>query len=344
MAKRTPRNKAPRIRGTEDDIGMSRFGSQVDDDGDEDDDDGGDEDDADEDRGDDHEGSDDEDDDDEGDGDGDDEGSDDDDGDDEGDDGDGDGDEGGAAASLEELQRIANENNGTVPLARLNEVLERNRRLEDFILSGGVGGKQAEQKADDTPPFDLRAKIKERNSAILDGDDDRAADLDLEIEQHRQEEADRRADAKVQARFEQQAAKAAGDAVVAAYPELETDEESLELVMHTRNLFIAKGMPAAEAIIKAAEKIMGPAPKARDVGKEQGKSRIERKREDLRRHRQIPPTTHRTGSGSRSSIGDIDVARMSDRKFNALDKREKAEARGDFVGGDGKTGKRLRRR
>ena len=340
MAKRTPRNKAPRIRGTEDDIGMSRFGSQVDDDGDEDDDDDdGDEDDADEDRGDDHEGSDDDDDDD------------DDDNDDNGEEEEeeeeeeeGDGDEGGAAASLEELQRIANENNGTVPLARLNEVLERNRRLEDFILSGGVGGKQAEQTADDTPPFDLRAKIKERNAAILEGDDDRAADLDLEIEQHRQEEADRRADAKVQARFEQQAAKAAGEAVVAAYPALENDEESLELVMHTRNLFIAKGMPAAEAIIKAAEKIMGPAPKARDVGREQGMSRIERKREDLRRHRQIPPTTHRAGSGSRSSIGDIDVAKMSDRKFDALDKREKAEARGDFVDGSGKSGKRLRRR
>ena len=332
MAKRTPRNKAPSIRGTEDDIGMSRFGSQVDDDNGEEEEEE-EEEEGNEDRGDDHEGSDDDDDDD-----------DDDNGEEEEEEEEDDDDEGGAAASLEELQRIANENNGTVPLARLNEVLERNRRLEDFILSGGVGGKQAEQTADDTPPFDLRAKIKERNSAILEGDDDRAADLDLEIEQHRQEEADRRADAKVQARFEQQAAKAAGEAVVAAYPALENDEESLELVMHTRNLFIAKGMPAAEAIIKAAEKIMGPAPKARDAGRAQGMSRIERKREDLRRHRQIPPTTHRAGSGSRSSIGDIDVAKMSDRKFDALDKREKAEARGDFVGGSGNSGKRLRRR
>ena len=57
-------------------------------------------------------------------------------------------------------------------------------------------------------------------------------------------------------------------------------------------IFIAKG---------DVDKTLGHiASKARDAGREQGMSRIERKREDLRRHRQIPPTTHRAGSGSRT--------------------------------------------
>ena len=144
-------------------------------------------------------------------------------------------------------------------------------------------------------------------------------------------------------------AQAAGEAVVKAYPTLDSDPESLELVMHTRNLYIAKGMRPAEAIIKAAEKIMGKAPKAagesagtRESREEREQRRFNDKRESLRRHRQIPPTTHRSGGSNRSMTDGLDVGKLSDKKFDNLDAQTKREARGDFVGEKSKP--RLRKR
>ena len=67
---------------------------------------------------------------------------------------------------------------GTVPLGRLNEVLEQNRQLTERLIALSGGNQPAAPETHAAPAFDLKAKIKERNAKLLEGDEDAAATLD----------------------------------------------------------------------------------------------------------------------------------------------------------------------
>ena len=265
--------------------------------------------------------------------------------------------------SAEDLEALANE--GMVPLARLNQVLDQNRQLNDQVIAllkggvkaGGTGG------GDEPPPFDLKAKIAARTKALVDGDEDTANALDLEIEDYRQAVAEEKAAQRVAAALQAQATSNAVASVRKAFPALDPasrkfNEETLDIVRATANLFQSKGMTAAEAIIKAAKRVLGePAdggdgtkpPKsgkkaakaaaARDAQQRarDGKdARTQQQRlKDLARSKRIPPRTAGGGVPNRNSVRDTDdddASTVTEGRFRRMSEQEKREARGDFVG------------
>lgn len=265
--------------------------------------------------------------------------------------------------SAEDLEALANE--GMVPLARLNQVLDQNRQLNDQVIAllkggvkaGGTGG------GDEPPPFDLKAKIAARTKALVDGDEEAANALDLEIEDYRQAVAEEKAAQRVAAALQAQATTNAVASVRKAFPALDPEsrkfnEETLDIVRATANLFQSKGMTAAEAIIKAAKRVLGePAgggdgtkpPKsgkkaakaaaARDAQQRarDGKdARTQQQRlKDLARSKRIPPRTAGGGVPNRNSVretDDDDASTVTEGRFRRMSDQEKREARGDFVG------------
>lgn len=266
--------------------------------------------------------------------------------------------------SAEDLEALANE--GMVPLARLNQVLDQNRQLNDQVIALLKGGVKAGSAGggDEPPPFDLKAKVAARNKAIVDGDEETANTLDLEIEEYRQEQANLAARQSVAAGLEAQATANAVASVRKAFPALDPqsrkfNEETLDIVRATANLFQSKGMTAADAIIKAAKRVLGDPEADAGGGGKSGKSgkkaakaaaardtqqrardgkdaRTQQQRlKDLARSKRIPPRTAGGGVPNRNSVRDTDdddASTVTEGRFRRMSDQEKREARGDFVG------------
>lgn len=106
------------------------------------------------------------------------------------------GDESGEGHDPETLRQIANEGHRTVPTARLNAEIERRKAAERALelAHASIGaGRQQQQEPQPQAAFDRAAKIRERNKALLDGDEELAAKIEEEIDADRQRIADERA-------------------------------------------------------------------------------------------------------------------------------------------------------
>jgi hypothetical protein len=140
-------------------------------------------------------------------------------------------------------------------------------RLEEQLkyLRQGQTRQQA-PAAPAAPAVDIKALTKERNAALLEGDDDRVADIEAQIEAERLRQAEERAFARLQKEREkeqEQAAaatlKQAAAEIIAVYPFLnsaspDADADAIEDVMALRDRNIAKGLAPAEALRKAVER------------------------------------------------------------------------------------------
>jgi hypothetical protein len=253
------------------------------------------------------------------------------------------------------LDELAGGKSKTVPITRLNEVLDLNRQLMDIIKS--VPSLQAAPVKEDKPKeptFDLAAKLKERNAKLTDGDEEGALALDLEIEEYRISEATTRAQANaikaVTQQNEQNAVQAVADAAVVKYPFLETDNDAMDEVMMYRDHFFKKGASLSVALSKAVEKVC-PA-KAKELGFEDdppadkedkpGKSKPRvlslaelRKARAVKRNvgveQRQPPRVNGTGNPNSRTINpaNLNIEDMPDEEFNALPEEVKAKLRGD---------------
>jgi hypothetical protein len=350
MARHTPQART-RVAATDDNDLETDLSISDEDTNDEDEDE-----DEDEDRGDTVTGSsddDDDDDDDDGDGDGEDDDDDDDDADEDDDDSDDDGDEDEEddddPIDPETLRQIGG--TGTVPLSRLNEVLEENRLLRiaaGQAGNGGTGGTATPADQQQPPAFDLKAKVKERNAKLLEGDEEAAADLDLEILEYQKQKAREEAAADLQRQSQQEKLNAAVADVQRLYPELNDrkrkySQERLDEVIALRNTYAQRGMALDEALRKAAARLCKPGRQQGDddaggrKSGERGERSVRELRRAMNRAQRTPPSIGRQGTGGRPQAGaaelsERDLVRMSDKKFKALDARTLAEARGDFVG------------
>ena len=232
-----------------------------------------------------------------------------------------------------------------VPRARLNEVLEEVRQLREQIGGGG-----APAKKDDPPAFDVKAKTKERNEKLLEGDIDAASAIDDEIaEFHRQQAASSAAAAAQQVIVQERVAEAIVE-IQQKYPVLNDkkrafDRDVLDEVVALRNVYIGRGDRMDVALRKAAKRICERVPDRDDDGEERRRKpkedrntmTLRQKREAMRRARQQPPAVSRHGASGRPAKGAAELSedalrRMPDAKFKQLDQRDKAAARGDFVG------------
>lgn len=335
---RTPQKQA---RSPVDDDEETNLSISSDDDLDEDED--GDEDeDADEDRGDDHDPTGDPDEDEDGDADPDEE-EEEEEGDPDEDDPDADADE---DADLDEdaLREIGRDD--VVPRARLNEVLDEVRQLREQLAGGGSPA----PKKDDPPAFDVKVKTKERNEKLLEGDIDAASAIDDEIaEFHRQQAASSAAAAAQQVIVQERVAEAIVE-IQQKYPVLNDkkrafDRDVLDEVVALRNVYIGRGDRMDVALRKAAKRICERGPDRDDDGEDRRRKpkedrntmTLRQKREAMRRARQQPPAVSRHGASGRPAKGAAELSedalrKMPDAKFKQLDPRDKAAARGDFVG------------
>ena len=244
---------------------------------------------------------------------------------------------------------------GTVPLARLNEVLEQNRQLTERLIAVTGGGKPTgAPAAEDPPAFDLKAKIKERNAKLLEGDEDAAATLDEEIIQYHQKQGAAAGAQAARELIEQDRTNAAVAEVMRDYPQLNDakkktfDADALQEVITLRNGYIQNGMSVAEALRKAANRLLGKAAREDDdgeddedrargkrkVAKDPNQRSVKQLRNQMRRAQRTPPSLRNAGSGGKPAGGEMtaeQLARMPESKFKRLDPKAKSEARGDFV-------------
>ena len=261
-------------------------------------------------------------------------------------------DEDGPDADEETLRDISG--NGTVPLARLNEVLEQNRQLTERVIALSGGGQPAAPAAAAAPAFDLKAKTKERNAKLLEGDEDAAAALDEEIAEHYQRQAAVTATTAAREVIEQDRTNAAVAEVMRDYPQLNDankktfDAGALKEVVTLRNGYIQDGMSVADALRKAAKRLLGKAAREDDdgeddedrargkrkVAKDPNQRSVKQLRNQMRRAQRTPPSLRNAGSGGKPAGGELtaeQLARMPESKFKRLDPKAKSEARGDFV-------------
>lgn len=102
----------------------------------------------------------------------------------------------GEGLTAEQLEAIANDGNGMVPLARLNEILARDRQKDELIAQlvrerGSQTPAQNESEPDNEPPaepsYDFKAAQREMLKLMSEGDDEAAAAKAEEIEDKREE-------------------------------------------------------------------------------------------------------------------------------------------------------------
>ena len=275
------------------------------------------------------------------------------------DDGNGEGGEGdGEGADPEFLAELAGEGGRTpktVPYARLAEVTAQNQKLMEVleaVASGRISASQVaqpQQTQEQEPAFDLKAKVKERNSALLEGDEDRAAEIDMEIEEYRNVTIRQQAKQEALADFEgAQQQRELNNIVSQAFGKYtflndqsdDYNEEALDEVMMYRNHYMSKGDSITSALSKAIDKVC-PGYAGEDAGKPAGSESSASKMSGGRNPQKVlrnaraaaaqPPQTGKSGVANRETIdaGKLDLENMSDDDYDNLPEDVKARLRGD---------------
>lgn len=169
-----------------------------------------------------------------------------------------------------------------IPRGRFDEVnsklraeRERAERLEaelEALRSGKPAQPDTKQDAKpaeaDKPAFDYGAKEREYIQALTNGDDDAAiairAEINAQIRREAKDDAERGVTESMTARQAKDALNSAAAKVVKDYPALNEnggDNEQAREVVEWRDFYIAKGQPAHEALLRAAERVCGAAAK-----------------------------------------------------------------------------------
>lgn len=232
------------------------------------------------------------------------------------------------------LESIANEGKTTVPISRLNKVIQERDMLMGMLRNGKAGGStdaaQQQEQEQQVPSFDVAAKRKERNEAIIDGDLDKAEAIEREIDDYREQVANSKAAAAAQSAIAQDKIARAITRTVKKFPILDTNPDVLDETMALRDVLIRKGVPVAEAIATAAERVCGryARPDDKPAGKRKaGMTAEQRARADQIRRRadrasRQPPRTSGGGTSGRSANPlDVDVEKMTDDQYEAWRKK-----------------------
>lgn len=234
-----------------------------------------------------------------------------------------------------------------IPKARFNEVNERRKALETENeelrrqLAERAAPAQAPAAAPaEQQPFDVDAKEQEYAAALIEGDTAKAGKIRKEINAHLISEAEARADAKVEARSQQQLLKDEVALTLKDHPWLNEPDgaDALDLIVAKRDAEIARGkaphLALREAVAKIAPRFAPSMDKAPPVGVE-----TDPKAKDTRAIKAIergaadslkqPAPLGGAGVGGRANGGQPDVESMTDEQFEALSEAEKSRLRGD---------------
>ena len=273
---------------------------------------------------------------------------------------------GGDETDIAALSAVAG--NRTIPKARFDQVLADNRRLQGLVEQIAAGRVAPPARAEETtqqPQFDLKAKLKERADAILEGDTDRIVALDEEIETHRNtvvrqqgEEAGRTA---AIAAVENNRVTAIVNAAFERYPFLDSNnadfnEEALGDVMMYRDRYMAEGQARSDALRKAINKVCphyvdddagggegadaGGRPNGSAAGGKPRKAGDPNARKpatvirNAKAGSRLPPRLSGAGTGgaaARRNTGERAASDIPSGEYADLPEAERARLRGDFV-------------
>lgn len=267
--------------------------------------------------------------------------------------GEGEGSEAAGALDPEFLESVAGAKEPKlVPYARLAEVVAQNAKLMDVLgkVAGGAPAAAAPAPAEPAAPaFDMKTKIKERNAALLEGDEEAAADIDMAIEEYRNNTLRAQVRQEAMQDFTASQQKTAADTIVAdAFAKFtflndqsdEFNEEALEEVMMYRDRYIGKGdaLPVAleKAFAKVCPQYVGDAGGSETPAGEtpaQGNPAATRILRNAKAAASQPPLLKQAGTPNRETIDTtkLDLEGMDDDAYDKLPEHIKAKARGDVV-------------
>lgn len=159
-----------------------------------------------------------------------------------------------------------------VPIGRLNEVLARVDALTEQltleraarVAGEGQQGQAAPQQTQQqgAPAFDLAAKLREKQQAVWDGNEDRVVELEMEINEYNQRVAEERAVQRLKAEGERETLltefNTAAATLKAEYPALDGSQpghnaDAIAEVQRQRDLQLASGAAPAVALRRAVK-------------------------------------------------------------------------------------------
>lgn len=181
-----------------------------------------------------------------------------------------------APTQAEEPVVLTKDGAHTIPFSVLEAERQRARDLEQQLLA--LQAAKPQDAADAAPTGvavganeDLKQLFAERDDALYSGDTEKAAELNMKIFDVQQELATQAAIERIDARNAEQAAKSAeqqmqlqasanAEAVGKKYSFLDfqsekANHEAIDLVVAQRDRLVSQGVPFAEAILQAAEKV-----------------------------------------------------------------------------------------
>jgi hypothetical protein len=235
-----------------------------------------------------------------------------------------------------------------VPLARFNEVnnekkalIEENERLQRLITQQQATPTPGATPAPTPAPaatFNIDAKEQEYIDLLMEGDTKGALDVRKQINAELQRQAETVFETR-QAQQEQQTtlATVAQQAFV-SYPFLNdqgaaANTAAINDVVEWREFYTAKGHEPHEALQLAVDKVgplyanLAPTPAAPNPGAERNAAAIA-----AAAAASAAQPSHLPGIGNRASgAAPDDVMEMSEEKFEAMSKEEKARLRGDAL-------------
>lgn len=252
------------------------------------------------------------------------------------------------------------EEEARIPRSRLNQVIEQREAereraewLEEQLATMIELQKQNIQnqapKEEPKPKFNFKAKFKEANEALLEGELDKNAEIMLEIEEARQaeitealrgakesatQEAKSEATASLEdARFERIIDKATEDFEFLDADSDNYDESAVKLVNSVMAGKVAQGTAKSKALKEALSEVtpmfvdQEPAKPKETLGKKRTKAA---RKKAAKASQQQPPDTPRAAKGKAArELDKVDVAKMSEKEYNKLTLRERKELRGD---------------
>lgn len=248
--------------------------------------------------------------------------------------------------------------NKLIPRSRLNQVIqqreaERERaawledQLETLIKQRNVPEPQPKEDPPE-PSYDFDTAEESYTELLLEGDTKGAAALRREINAEVSKETNRQIQEGIK-----QATKESSEATVKTledekfdiYLEKITveksylnadsddyDEKAVKMANSLMSSYIAEGLPRTKALAQAVDDISSlfEKPEKPNLGGDASKRTKEaRKRAVKAADAQPPASERRSRSKSAKDLDALDIAKMSDKEFNSLTKKEIAALRGD---------------
>lgn len=239
-------------------------------------------------------------------------------------------------------------NSPFVPIARLNESLAQTKKLQGEIdrlnteRTAAPVASPAPTAAPAAPAFNELEAETSYGNLLAEGEFAKAAQLRLTINEnlrsqvrtsYREEQAEQTAVATLQD---------VANKAVADYPYLDTAEgaDTMAMIVDLRNANVQRGVPYAQALQQAVDKIApkfapaGWVPPGKDstpvVPAVDTRSKAAVARGILDAARQ-PPVATAAGAGNRATDAEPNPEGMTDAQFEAMTPDQKAKARGDLV-------------